>query len=310
MRNKIFIAVFLVMTLALYPVYHLTYDMWDHTNYENRNYTTFEDVRNAPSSEKSGVIDSFINDNAPFKNELTSLNAGINLKVFNTVQSSEVLLGKEGWLFHKNAHDSQAIDDYQGLNPFSEDLLARLTEKLITLDKILSEKGTELKIIVPPNKEQVYNKYMPDDIPVLATGRVQLMADYINDNSDISFVYPLAYFRDLTETENIYYKYDTHWNNLGALRGIQLIMEGFEDAAAAVTDRTPLMDLANVSSFGDMMIPVLSQRYNVSDATFAFFSDFSLPRDTDIFVIEINERYIYRLSDTIDRIIENAENYR
>ena len=224
MRNKIFIAVFLVMTLALYPVYHLTYDMWDHTNYENRNYTTFEDVRNAPSSEKSGVIDSFINDNAPFKNELTSLNAGINLKVFNTVQSSEVLLGKEGWLFHKNAHDSQAIDDYQGLNPFSEDLLARLTEKLITLDKILSEKGTELKIIVPPNKEQVYNKYMPDDIPVLATGRVQLMADYINDNSDISFVYPLAYFRDLTETENIYYKYDTHWNNLGALRGIQLIM--------------------------------------------------------------------------------------
>ena len=337
MRNKIFIAVFLVMTLALYPVYRLTYDMWDHTNYENRNYTTFADILNADTAEKSAVIDDFINDNAPFKNELTSLNAGIDLKIFGTVQSGEVLLGSDGWLFHKNASDSSAIDDYQGLNHYSQEELAQLTEKLVRLDDILARKGVELKIIIPPNKEQVYSRYMPRDIPVLAEGRVSLLADYVNENSDVTLVYPLEYFRNLTETEHIYYKYDTHWNNLGALRGIQLIDGGFDGATATVTDDKPLMDLANVSgiynyvvadeyysvsantefsrenlyllhdSFGDMMIPILTQRYNVADATFAYFSDFDLPADTDIFVIEITERYIYRIFDTIDRIIENAE---
>ena len=338
MKNRIFIAVFLGITLLMYPVYRLTFNVWDHTNYENRNYTTAEDVKNAPLAEKSGVIDSFINDNAPFKNELTSFNARINLKIFGTVQSSEVLLGSEGWLFHKNAHDSQAIDDYQGLNPYSEEQLAQITAKLVQLEDILAQKGVELKVIIPPNKEQVYSRYMPHNIPVLATGRVQLMAEYINANSSVELIYPLNEYRTMSESENVYYKYDTHWNNLGAVKGINLILDGFENYTATVTADKPLMDLANVSgiynfvkpdeyyditvdtahtgenlyllhdSFGDMMKPILSQRYNVTDATFAYFADFNLPADTDVFVIEITERYIYRLFDTIDRIIENAEN--
>lgn len=337
MKNKIFIAVFLIITLALYPVYRLTYNMWDHTNYENRNYTTVDDIKKADIYDKSGVIDSFINDNVPFKNELTGINAWINLKIFGTVQSSEVLLGKEGWLFHKNAHDSAAIDDYQGLNPYSEQQLAQLTAKLVQLENTLALKGIEFKVIIPPNKEQVYSRYMPDNIPVLGKGRVQLMAEYINANCEVQVIYPLDEFRTMSESENIYYKYDTHWNNLGAVKGINLILDGFENYTATVTEQKPLMDLANVSgiynfveldeyydvkadtqhigqnlyllhdSFGDMMKPILSQRYNVSDATFAYFADFSLPADTDVFVIEITERYIYRLYDTIDRIIENAE---
>lgn len=338
MKNKIFIAVFLGITLLLYPIYHITYGIWDHTNYENRSYTTADDVKNAPAKEKSSVIDSFINDNVPFKNEFTSFNAWVNLKFFGIVESSEVLLGSDGWLFHKNANDSAAIDDYQGLNQYTEVQLQQLTEKLVELDEILKEKGVELKVIIPPNKEQVYSRYMPENIPVLAKGRVQLLAEYVNNNCDVELIYPLEEFREFSENENVYYKYDTHWNNLGAVKGVNLILDGFENYTATVADAEPLMDLANVSgiynfvkpdeyyeihvdteytgenlyllhdSFGDMMKPVLSQRYNVTDATFAYFADFSLPADTDVFVIEITERYIYRLYDTIDRIIESAQN--
>ncbi len=337
MKNKIFIALFMGITLLMYPVYRLTYNLWDHNNYENRLYTTWEDVKNAPLSEKELEIDNFINDNMPFKNELTALNSGINLKIFGTVQSSEVLLGRDGWLFHKNARDSKAIDDYQGLNHFTRQEISALTEKLNKLYEILKNKGVELKIIIPPNKEQVYSKYMPDDIPVIDRGRVELMAEYINANSDIKLIYPLQQLKRLTDTEDIYYKYDTHWNNLGALRGVQMILPGFENATVTVTEDKPLMDLANVSgiynyieldkyydvavdirhsgknlyllhdSFGDMMLPILSAGYDVTHSTFAYFSDFDLPRDTDVFVIEITERYIYRLFNTIDRIIEAAE---
>ena len=336
MKNKIIIALFLLITPLLYIAYYSTYDLWNHENYENRNFVDFEDVTGAELKDKSSTFDSFINDTVPFKNELTAFNAYLNLKLFNTVQNDKVLLGKDGWLFHKNVDDSKSIDDYQGLDHYTREELASITEKLITLDKILAEKGVEFKFIIPPNKEQVYSRYMPDSIPVLDISKTQQLADYVNANSRVCLIYPREYLLNLSETEHIYYKYDTHWNNLGALRGIQLLFDGFEQAQSYVTDAQPLMDLANVSSlypyvtldeyyeinanaqptgknlcllhdsFGDMMRPILEQAYTVTDMKYAYFSQFYIPEDTDILLIEINERYLYRLFTTIDTLIEHA----
>lgn len=337
MKNKIIIAVFLLFTPLFYAGYYLSYDMWNHQNYENRNFVTAEDVKQASFTEKSGMIDSFVNDTVPFKNELTAFNSAINLKLFGTVQNDKVLLGKDGWLFHKNVDDSKSIDDYQGLDHYTQEELQSITEKLVKLDNILAEKGVEFKFIIPPNKEQVYSRYMPENIPVVNISKTQQLADYVNANSDVCLVYPAEYFRSLSETEHIYYKYDTHWNNLGALRGIQLIMDGFDEATVSVTDEVPLMDLANVSStypyieldeyydvtadmqhtgkqicllhdsFGDMMIPILENGYVVQDSKYAYFNEFYLSKDTNIFIMEINERYLYRLFTTIDTIISHAE---
>ena len=334
MKNKIFIAVFLALTVGLWPLYLLTYGLWDHTNYENRNYITFEDIKNADFTEKSSMIDGFINDNAPFKNELTSLNAGRNLKLFGSLQSGEVLLGREDWLFLKNNHDSNSTDDYQGTNHYTSQQMETLAAKLAQLENILSARGVELKIIVAPNKEQVYSEYMPRDIPKLDVSKITVLQQYIPQ--EVEFFYLPEYLKDTEET--VYYRYDTHWNNLGALRMIQYRFDGFENAVYEKTDDKPLMDLANVSgiynyvqpdsyyrvttkaqhsgqklyllhdSFGDMMLPILADRYDVEHATFAYFADFSLPQDTDVLVIEICERYFYRIFNTIDTIIENAEN--
>ncbi len=337
MKNKIIIALFLLFTPILYIGYYMTYDIWNHENYENREFISIEDIEDAEFNEKSATIDSFINDTVPFKNELTALNSKINLQVFETVQSDKVLLGKENWLFHKNVDDSKSIDDYQGLGHYTAEELALITEKLIYLDQLLESKGIEYRMIIPPNKEQVYSRYMPKDIPVVNISKTQQLADYINDNSDVCVVYPAEYFRELGEKEHIYYKYDTHWNNLGALKGIQLILDGFEDATVEVTDAQPLMDLANVSSlystvepdeyyevtvdiedtgkqicflhdsFGDMMIPILEQGYTVQDTKYAYFNTFYMDEETDIFIMEINERYLYRLFTTIDEITAHAE---
>lgn len=337
MKNKIIIALFVLITPVLYIGYYATYDMWNHENYENRNFVTAEDVKQADFTEKSAVADSFVNDTVPFKNELTALNSAINLKIFGTVQNDKVLLGKENWLFHKNADDSKSIDDYQGLGHYSQEELQQITEKLVHLDGVLASKGIEYLFIIPPNKEQVYSRYMPESIPVLDISKTQQLADYVNANSDVKLFYPREYFAGLSEKEHIYYKYDTHWNNLGALRGLQLMMDGFEDAEYTVTDEKPLMDLANVSSlypfaepdeyyeitvetektnkqvcllhdsFGDMMIPILEQKYTVQDCKYAYFNEFYLSKDTNIFIMEINERYLYRLFTTIDAIIAEAQ---
>ena len=337
MKQKIIIAVFLLVTPLFYAGYYLSYNMWDHANYENRNFVTFTDVKQASFVEKTSTIDDFVNDTIPFKNELTAFNAACNMKLFGVIQSDKVLLGKDGWLFHKNVDDSKSIDDYQGLNHYTQEEMQTITEKLALLNTILEQKEIEFRVIIAPNKEQVYNRYMPDSIPVLDISKTSQLAQYINSNSDVKLVYPMEYFRDLSKDEHIYYKYDTHWNNLGALKGIQLILDGFENAEIVVEDKAPLMDLAYVSSiypyvqpdeyyavvmdgvegkenlyllhdsFGDMMIPILENRYDVQDATFAYFNQFNLPNNTDVFVLELNERYLYRLFTTIDTIIASAQ---
>lgn len=338
MKNKLIAAVFLLISPVLYTVYCATYNMWDHTNYENRFFTTAEDIKNADYSHKSGAIDSFINDTVPFKNQLTALNSGINLKLFNTVQSDTVLLGQDNWLFQKNVNDSRSIDDYQGLNHYSAQQLEEITEKLIYLDSVLQSKGVQFYMLIPPNKEQVYSRYMPGEIPVVDISKTQQLYDYISANSEVNIFYPAQQLKDISSAEQVYYKYDTHWNNLGALRALQMIFDNFDNACITATDGAPLMDLANVSSiypfvekdsyydvqidceptnrqicflhdsFGDMMIPIMRKAYTVQDNIYAHFDKFYISKDTNILLVEINERYLYRLFTTIDTIIQQAEN--
>lgn len=336
-NSKILIALFLLIILVPYPSMLLFSGYADKANYENRTYTSVEDVLNAKISDMPRQAEALINDNAPFRNECISLKSRVDYSLFKTINSDEVILGKENWLFYKNTTDSQAIDDYQGLNQYNQEDIEKLCGVLAEIDKTLKEKNISFKIIVVPNKEQVYSEYMPSGIKVVDSPRIVKVTDYIQNNSEVDLIYPLKELKQISQTEQIFYKYDTHWNNLGALRSLQMMFSGFEKAEVKTEKEGALMDLANISgtyrflnedtyysveleesagkeklyllhdSFGDMMKPILQSQYEVSDASFAHFNEFELPRGTQVFVIEISERFIYRLFDTAEIILEKAK---
>lgn len=340
-RGKtIFIIVFFAIISLQFVAFFLMKGFVDTANYENRNLTTFNDVLTAPPQKKAAAFEKLLNDNAPFKNQYLKLNAFINYKFFGTVQSNEVLLGKNQWLFYKNVSDSKSLDDYQGLNPYSAAQMESIGQAVTQLNEILAQKGTKLYLLIAPNKEQVYSRFMPDSVPQIASSRADLLVDYLNTNTQATVVYPKKLLTEQSEKQQVYYKYDTHWNNAGALLAVKQISSAFENCTAQPAEGEPLQDLAYLSSlysilpkdnyyeisgipnktgqsltmfhdsFGYTMVPLLEKAYETNFNNFSQFDPKVILKKSDIVVVETSERFLDNLLPRIESMIAafNSEN--
>ena len=129
-RAKILTVLFVVMLLLPAPLWLLLAPHLDTTNYENRTLAAFP--QDTGVEEWPGAFEDWLNDHAPFRNQFMSLNGRLNWAL-GTLDSSDVLLGKEHWLFLKDVSDSKSISDYQGLTAYSEEELADFVNTLSTL---------------------------------------------------------------------------------------------------------------------------------------------------------------------------------
>ena len=152
------------------------------------------------------------------------------------MESTQVLLGKDNWLFYKTQNDGYPIYDYMGINHFSEEELAAMASNLILArDYFRNEKGVTFIAVTIPNKEIVYEEYMPDTIARVNTiSRGEQFAEYMQANTDVPYVYPKQVFLEQKEKYPLFYKTDTHWNHIGAFVGVQEILEKLYGSKASL----------------------------------------------------------------------------
>lgn len=228
----------------------------DTQNHENRALTPFPAGQAAvPLEEWPGAFDNWLGDHAPFRNQLMTLNARANWAL-GVLDSSDVLLGKDHWLFLRDVADSVSLSDYQGLTACSEEELAAFRDTLAALDTALAARGSRLAVLLAPAKEGVYSRYLPDSIPVVRRPtRVQALAGSLQD-AGLPVVWPQQDLIEAASGRQVYYQYDTHWNEAGAcLAAARLLKllgrdaEPYAQAAARPDPDTPApTDLANVSA--------------------------------------------------------------
>ena len=342
---KIFVVVFLLALVLPYPLYWALDGFVDDANYENRPLASWKEVQSSPLREKPQAIEEILGDHAAFRNEWMALNAGLNLRLFGTVQSENVLLGQEGWLFYKNVSDSHSLDDYQGINPYTHEQLQQLSEQLAQLQKNLAAKGTQLVVLIAPNKEHVYAQYMPQSIPRVAQEtKAEKLVQHLTQTTAVPVVYPLQPLIEKSKTQQVYYQYDTHWNDAGALLAAQLVQQAagvpgtLELFTLAQSSKPPLADLAYSSathrflpqdvsfdalppqsgaapadktllmlqdSFGEGMQEIIASQY--AQSTFVHFNaldTLSFSAAPDVFVFQVAERYTDRLWKALPLLIE------
>lgn len=228
----------------------------DTSNHENRALAPFPAGQSAPGlQEWPAAFDAWLGDHAPFRNQCMTLNARANWAL-GSLDSSDVLLGKERWLFLRDVSDSSSLLDYQGLTAYTPEELAACRVTLTALQTALARRGCRLAVVLAPAKEGVYSQYMPDTIPAVSRPtRVQALAAYLQAETDLALLWPQQALREAAKTQQVYYRYDTHWNEAGAYLAASELLEllgrpalPFEQAefvpdAAAVAPA----DLANVS---------------------------------------------------------------
>lgn len=132
------------------------------------------------------------------------------------------MYGKDEWVFPA---DRGYIESYQHLAT-DEELIDNLVTYLSRTNEYLQSKDIKFIFTVGLDKKTVYDQYMPDSIHV--DGSKESILEMLSrklDDAGVEYVIPVSEFKERTKTEQIYNKvYDSaHWNDLGALYGMQLV---------------------------------------------------------------------------------------
>ena len=209
-RTHIMIAVFFACILSpnlLFPILKTTAD--EGTG-ENRSLAAFPTLSLETIDTFPSGVEDWLNDHAAFRNRFLSLNARLNLSLFQFGDSQDVITGKDGWYFYTLG---SSVEDFLGTNRFSAGELQMLAHKLQTVHDAWKEKGTEFIFLCAPNKEGVYSEFLPDGFtaPDGSTRRSELL-NYLEMHTNVPVVNPYPELKNRREYQWDF-KTDTHWND-------------------------------------------------------------------------------------------------
>ena len=223
------------------------------------------------------------------RKSLIKMNAGLTMLMTGNsyIGSTQLLIGKDKWLFYKREDDGHPIWDYMGINHYSSNDLIQITLNLTETRNYLKELGVDFYVITVPNKEIIYAEYMPDTIVrVDEVSRGEQVANYIREKTDLVFIYPKQAFLDVKENHQVYYATDTHWNQKGAFIGLQEI---FKEAYGTYADLDSVkFDIHSEAYAGDLaLIGDVADKYSI-DTVYSFdlsTADTSQYRDETALVV-------------------------
>ena len=172
-------------------------------------------------------ITSYYNDRLPFRTALISLNSYGIYKIFHEAGMPYVIVGDKNWLFYDRKEDGDNILDYKGLAVFSDEHRDVALGAVAYAKDTLAARGCDFAMIVVPDKDHIYNEYMPDYIYGPGLPRAEVFVPYVKQMTGIPIVYPREELL-MTKEENpeydFYFHYDTHWNDLGAFVGVKTLL--------------------------------------------------------------------------------------
>ncbi|MCR5261013.1 MAG: hypothetical protein K6C94_04170 [Candidatus Gastranaerophilales bacterium] len=142
--------------------------------------------------------------------------AHLKYKYTDRWENDAIIQAKDGWLFFKL---DNRIAEYQNLTAFKPKELAKIAKYLNSVNDYCKQHNKRFYILIIPNKDRIYPEKMPDYIlkkrPDTESKTFQLI-NYLEKNTDIKVIYPYELLRKNKDKGILYYKQDTHWNDLGA----------------------------------------------------------------------------------------------
>ena len=176
----------------------------------------------------------YFNDHFGFRNTFVIMNFLIRHNILRESPSSQVLLGKDGWLFYTN---DRAIEDYRGITHFDDEILKAIAKSHESKREWLSKQGIRYILVFAPNKETIYGEWMPDYLfKIRNRSGMDEIIDYIMNNTNVDIIDLRKPLFDNKIREQLYLKTSSHWNNyagfLAYLEIMKPVSKWFPDAKA------------------------------------------------------------------------------
>jgi len=172
-------------------------------------------------------IDRQLNSAFPASHLLTKLYYEIRWEVFHRIHDS-VQLGKDRWLFFKyDIWHQSSFQDVLGTNRATAQ--DRLRWRKTDLRRLAWAQALHLRLLtlIPPNKEDVYQEFLPDEIQARAGGETRMDAMLqtlcaVDPQSALDLRPALAQAKAQGQA---YERTDTHWTQWGAYCAYRAILE-------------------------------------------------------------------------------------
>ena len=226
--QKIFAAAFFAVLCGVWILWLLLGRFTDQENYENRELAEMPKWTAETAEQFPRDFENFFNDRLPFRNQMITLNSGVDYYVFGRSAHYRTMVGKDGWLFYSDPADGNPIACYQGTNLLPEEELKAIAANCLRQRDLLAEQGCAFVIYIAPNKNRVYHEYMPDVYgPPAEIYRALQIVNYLRENTDLRVVYPYDNLMTAKSavSEKLYYKTDTHWNLIGGYVGARTLLQ-------------------------------------------------------------------------------------
>lgn len=251
--NYILIILFLIFIGYYACLFLFTKDSVSTEN-EKRELSELPEIspENYPNITKE--FTAYLKDYIPYRQKVTQLYNDTMVNVFNISNEDAVIIGKDNWLFYNsNAKESNTneIIDYNGSEIFTEEQMERIAREIRGADAFCKEHGAQMVFLIAPNKSSVYPQNMPSSyVKVNDVTRIDLLYDYLCENTDAIIIYPKQELMKLSEDYKVYFANDTHWNGLGGYFASLLIAKELGIEYPKLDD----MELISQSSAEDLKL--------------------------------------------------------
>ena len=195
-------------------------------------------------------FDAFYQDHFPFRSFM--------IKKFYTLRKSikdnpKVIIGSDDWIFLNSspfdtyAKTNNSLGDFTGKSLLDETELAEYEAKMKKQKNFFDEHGIRFLIMIPPNKMSVYPELAPKAYRKLKApySRYEQTEDAIR-KAGIPFINLKKLFEKDKGEYPLYYRTDTHWNDFGAYKAFQhlmnILMKKVPDIENVVAEPSPCGD--------------------------------------------------------------------
>lgn len=149
---------------------------------------------------------------------------------FTSFDLSKGVIGANGYVFLGNDY-ADVIDRHFRVFSFKKhsDYAETLFEKITTLSKLSHEFKSQFIVLIAPDKHTVYEEFFPSWVKQKPS-ELTLTQLGISDlkKNGIPVLFPSNDLISQTETEQVYFKTDTHWNIKGAEVAFRSILKALK----------------------------------------------------------------------------------
>lgn len=208
--KQIFVVAFFV--ICLIPVIGMLFIQSEST--ENRTLSEMPEL----ISEETGAwnkqffneLSTYVAEHFAFRSQLVEWDGLLKYHLFRSPSDEQVIIGEGDWMFFDGT-----LQDYTGV-VLENERIHSIAEQLKEACAYIESMGAKPLIMLVPNKNSVYEEYMPSSFGELASVTNLTLLQEAMDEQEIPYVDVKALLRKFKDSEELYLHQDTHWNNTGA----------------------------------------------------------------------------------------------